>query len=323
MRSVRVSCFAEPPAIELLSDPKPKPGYSIVRVEAATVGHIDRTIWSGAFLRHPPLPYTPGVEGSGVVVDGEKFTAGARVWLRGAGLGTAIDGTWSELVSVPDEALGLLPDTVSYEVGATFFSPCTSAWVALHDVGRVRRGERVLVSGASGAVGAVACQLALDAGASVVAVVSSAERIPLVPAGATPLVVCPGAPPKTSELQADLFIDTVGGQVLADLLPGVTPGGRVVLVGYVAGKELTVDLPWLVQRDVSLLPLNMIRREAAGRDAAPQLLARLANGDLQIITTTFPMEAAASALDWLVDRVHQGRAVLSPHSFTTEGREKR
>lgn len=323
MRAVRVTCFAEAPSIELLADPEPKPGHSIVRVKAATVGHIDRTIWSGAFLRHPPVPYTPGVEGSGVVVDSEKFTAGSRVWLRGVGLGTAIDGTWSELVSVPDEALGLLPDTVSFEVGATFFSPCTSAWVALHDVGRLGAGERVLISGASGAVGAVACQLALDAGASVVAVVSSAERIPLIPAGATPLVLQPGAPPQTLELQADLFIDTVGGQVLANLLPVVTPGGRVVLVGYVAGKELTVDLPWLIQRDVSLLPLNMIRREASGREAAPQLLARLAKGGLHIVTTTFPMEAAASALDWLVDRAHQGRAVLSPHSYPTEGREKR
>ncbi len=123
---------------------------------AATVGHIDRTVWSGQFLVHPTLPYVPGVEAAGTVVASARFAGGQRVWLRGAGLGTRRDGTWRELVVAPDEALGVLPDSVPMALGSAFFSPCTSAWVALHEVGRVRGGETVLITGATGAVGSIA-----------------------------------------------------------------------------------------------------------------------------------------------------------------------
>jgi NADPH2:quinone reductase len=56
MKAVRVHGWGDPPRLEDLPDPTAAPGRSIVRMRAATVGHIDRTVWSGAFLRHPPLP---------------------------------------------------------------------------------------------------------------------------------------------------------------------------------------------------------------------------------------------------------------------------
>ena len=155
MKAVRVHAWGEPPRVEDVPEPQGGAGRTLVRMHAATVGHIDRTVWSGAFLRHPPLPYVPGVEAAGVVVASERFARGARVWMRGAGLGIARDGTWRELIEVPDEALGELPDAVSFALGSAFFSPCTSAWVALHEVARLQAGERVLVSGASGAVGSI------------------------------------------------------------------------------------------------------------------------------------------------------------------------
>ena len=311
MRAVRVHEFGVPPVIEEVPDPVAGEGRSVVRVEAATVGHIDRTIWGGAFLRHPPLPYTPGVEAAGVVVAGDAFPSGTRVWIRGGGLGTATDGTWSELASVPDASMGLLPDEVPFTVGSAFFSPSTSAWVSLHEVGGLRAGERVVVTGATGAVGSMACQLALEMGASVAAIVSSPDRLPLITPGAQPILLERGA--SASEgLVADLLIDTVGGGVLATLLPCVVGDGRVVLVGYLAGHELQLDLPSFIQRDVSLLPLNMIRREPAGRAAAPELLARLASGQLRLDVTTFALDDAAAAMEWLSAAGHQGRAVLLP-----------
>ena len=113
---------------------------------------------------HLPLP---GVEAAGTVLQSERFAAGTRVWLRGAGLGTIEDGTWRETISARDAALGLLPDAIPMPLGAAFFSPCTAAWVALFEVGALQAGERLLVSGASGAVGSVAVQLARAAGAQV------------------------------------------------------------------------------------------------------------------------------------------------------------
>ncbi|MEZ2297960.1 zinc-binding alcohol dehydrogenase family protein [Variovorax sp. RCC_210] len=298
MKAVRIHGFDAVPVLETRADPVPRPGRTLVRMEAATVGHIDRTVWRGSFLRHPPLPYTPGVEAAGVVVASERYDIGQRVWLRGSGLGTLFDGTWCELIDAPDEALGALPDDVSMPLGAAFFSPCTSAWVALHDVARLQPGEQVLVTGATGAVGSLVMQLASGMGCTATAVSPDA------------------APPPAGS--ADLLIDTVGGDVLAKVLPAVRAGGRAVLVGYTAGPTLQLDIAHFLQRDVALLPLNMFRRESAGRAAAPELLARLGKrgkpgeGSLHLDVQTFALADAARALDWIAQRGHRGRAVLVP-----------
>jgi len=292
VKAVRIHGFDAVPVLEEIAEPTARPGRTIVRMEAATVGHIDRTVWRGSFLRHPPLPYTPGVEAAGVVVASGRYQAGQRVWLRGSGLGTLFDGTWCEQIDAPDEALGPLPDDVPMTLGAAFFSPTTSAWVALHEVAKLKAGEQVLVTGASGAVGSLVMQLARDAGCAAVAVAADAE------------------PPAVAS--ADLLIDTVGGSVLARTLPAVRPGGRAVLVGYTAGPVLSLDIAHFLQRDVALLPLNMFRREAQGRAAAPELLARLADGRLSLEVRPFALADAAAALDWIAQRGHRGRAVLVP-----------
>ncbi|HEY0878235.1 MAG TPA: zinc-binding alcohol dehydrogenase family protein, partial [Zeimonas sp.] len=225
MKAVRVHAWGEAPVLDTVPDPVGHEGQAIVRIEAASVGHLDRTIWRGDFLQPPALPYVPGIEGSGVVERSERLASGTRVWFRGGGLGTRRDGSWCERCAVPEEILGVLPDGVPFDAGATFFSPCTSAWVALHEVGRVRAGERVLVTGATGAVGSVACQLAQAAGAEVIAVVGSQARLAQLGEGVRPVVVDRDDPHTAGGVQADLLIDTVGGATLSTLLPSVVAGG--------------------------------------------------------------------------------------------------
>lgn len=289
MKAVRISGFGAAPVLEQVPDPQLRPGRTIVRMAAATVGHIDRTIWSGAFFQHPPMPYIPGVEAAGTVVASECHAPGQRVWLRGSGLGTTQDGTWCELIDAPDEAIGLMPDGLDTALGAAFFSPCTSAWVALHEIAKLQAGERVLVTGATGAVGSMTVQLAREAGAVVLTRVEEALQ-----------------------QAVDLLVDTVGGPVLEAALPCVAPGGRAVLVGYMAGNTLPLNIAHFLQRDVALLPLNMFRREAAGRAAVPALLARLADGRLTLEVKRFALREAANALEWIAQRGHRGRAVLVP-----------
>lgn len=312
MKAIRVHAFDAPPVLEDVADPVARAGRTIVRMEAATVGHIDRTVWRGSFLKHPPFPYTPGVEAAGVVVDSAQYAKDQRVWLRGSGLGTLFDGTWSELIDSPDEALGLLPDGVSAAIGAAFFSPSTSAWVALHDIAHLSADESVLVTGATGAVGSMAVQLALDVGANVTAAVGNPAQAQSMPSGAKVVVLGDDPARALESVSADLLVDTVGGHVLSVALPRIRPGGRAVLVGYTAGNALSLDIAHFLQRDVSLLPLNMFRREAAGRSAAPELLARLADGRLRLDVQPFALEEAAKAMDWISQRGHRGRAVLVP-----------
>lgn len=311
MKAMRVHAFGVAPTLDEIAPPAAAPGRSLVEMQAATVGHIDRTVWGGRFFQHPPLPYVPGVEGAGVVRAGSRFAVGTRVWMRGVGLGIRDDGTWRELVDAPDESLGLLPDTVSMTLGSAFFSPCTSAWVALHDVARLRPGEQVLVTGASGAVGGVAVQLALAFGARVTAVVRDTRQAERLPAGVN-VLLADGLAAAAAQASADVLIDTVGGMLLPAALRCVARSGRAVLVGYTGGHGVTLDLPELLQRDVALLPLNMLRRDAAGRAAAPELLARLGDGRLQLEVTPFALHEAGAALDWITQRGHRGRAVLVP-----------
>lgn len=221
MKAMRVAAFGAPPVLAHVAEPQLRAGRSIVRMEAATVGHIDRTVWRGSFLKHPPFPYTPGVEAAGVVVASGRHAVGQRVWLRGSGLGTLFDGTWCELIDAPDEALGLLPDAVPATLGSAFFSPCTSAWVALHDIAKLQAGERVLVTGATGAVGSLVVQLALDAGAQVIAVVSHAAQAAAMPVGAQVLVLGDDPSAALASVSAELLVDTVGGPVLSAALTRV------------------------------------------------------------------------------------------------------
>lgn len=298
---MRIHAWGEAPRQEELPDPEPRSGRTLVRMAATTVSHLDRSIAAGGFLRHPPLPYVPGVEAAGTVLQSERFPLGARVWLRGAGLGTVEDGTWRETISAPDAALGELPEAIEMLLGAAFFSPCTAAWVALFGVGALQPGERVLISGASGAVGSIALQLAQAAGADVA--VADEYGGGDDDGG--------DAPPRF-----DLLVDAVGGAPLTALLARLVPGGRAVLVGYTAGRRIELDLAELMQRDIRLLPLNMLRREAEARAAVPELLARLADGRLHLSLRRFALSQAAEAMAWIAERGHRGRAVLQPDAYS-------
>jgi NADPH2:quinone reductase len=309
--AARVHAWGEPPVVEAVPDPDPGPDEALVRVTAAAVGHIDLDIMRGGFSRHPPLPYVPGVEGAGVVVRSSRFPAGTPVWFRAAGLGTVADGTWAELAAIREVALTPIPDGVTPEVAGTFFSSATSAHAALHDVGGLQAGERVAVRGASGAVGSLAVQLALLAGAGEVAGIVSRPDRP-VPAGARTVVAGPDLADRLGGDGVDLLVDTVGGPGLEDLIRVVAPGGRIVLVGYTAGTRTELDLLPLLQRDVRLLPLNMIRRERAARAAAAGLLEQLAGGELGLEVATFPLGQLAVALAALGSGERSGRIALVP-----------
>ncbi|HXV94296.1 MAG TPA: zinc-binding dehydrogenase [Pseudonocardia sp.] len=316
MKAVRVMAFGAPPAVEAVPDPEPRPGETLVRVAAAALGHLDRTVASGGFPMAPDPPYTPGVEGAGTVVGGGDLPPGTAVWLRGGGLGTARDGTAAELVAVPDAAVHPAPPGADPALAACFFSPATSAWCAVHDVGGSAPGERVAVTGAGGAVGALAVQLAAEAGASaVLAVVSRPERAEAVPVVAGRVeVVVGGLDPAVhgADRPVDLLVDTVGGPDLPRRLACVAPGGRAVLVGYTAGAAVTLDLPALMARDVRLLPLNMVRRAETAFGVADALLRRLCSGELALPVTAYPLAAVDRAWSDLGAGRVRGRVVVVP-----------
>ncbi len=306
MRALRIAAVGGAPEPVEVPEPRPGPGETLLRVAGACLAHVDRSIAAGSLGGTPPLPYVPCTDGAGWVVESAAHPAGALVWVRGAGVGVARDGVAAELAVVPDDAVHPAPEGADPLLAACFFSPVTSAATALGDLGRLRPGERVLVTGAAGAVGSLTVQLALAAGAEVVACVRTQARAAGVPAGAEVVVGEPGP------VAADLLVDTVGGPGLPGRLAAVRPGGRAVLVGYTAGTAVQLDLPALMRADVALLPLNMIRRAPRAFALAGDLLARLTAGELTLAVTPYDLADAATAwADLAAGRV-DGRAVLVP-----------
>jgi NADPH2:quinone reductase len=279
VRAARIHAWQTEPVFEHVPAAEPGPDEALVAIRAAAVAHVDATVLSGGFAFRPPLPYTPGADGAGVVVRSPTLEPGTPVRIRGAGVGLERDGTWRELGVFPRNALEPLPADVDPAVAATFFVPCATAYAALHAVGRLVPGETVAVVGAAGAVGAVVSQLALQAGAArVVGVEPSPERARLLAAGVEPAQRLPEGE------TFDLIVDMAGGKELASRLRSARPEGRLVLVGYAAGTSAELDLPAFLAADVRLLPVNLIGWERRLREPARELLARVHAGEL-----TYPL----------------------------------
>jgi NADPH:quinone reductase-like Zn-dependent oxidoreductase len=297
--AARVHAFGVDPVLDEVAEPVPAAGEHLVEIGAAALGHIDLTVLTGEFVARPELPYVPGTDGAGVVVE-----TGEHVRIRGGGLGLTRDGTWRGRATAPTAALHPVPADVDVALAASFFSPATTAHVAVHELGELAAGERVAVTGATGAVGSLAAQLALRAGAAEVqALVGRPEKVGLVARGAR-VVDAPD--------RVDLLIDTVGGAALPQRIAGVRPGGRAVLVGYTAGTDVTFALPSLLATAVRLLPLSMLEWGPRIGARADELLTLLQRGELTLPVERRPLRELAGALADLRSGRVVGRIVLVP-----------
>ena len=314
VQALRITRFGASPEVHDQAEaPRPTPGHTVVRMAAAALGHLDRSVASGTFPRHPELPYVPCGDGAGWVTESGTYPAGTLVWLRGGGLGVTRDGVAACYALAPDEAVHPAPDGADPVLAACFFSPATSAHVAVHELAGVRPGQRVLVTGAAGAVGSLAAQLAAQAGAQVAGTVSRPERAAWVPSGIA-VLTGPDAGTATAAGAAaepfDVLIDTVGGAALPGRLDAVAAGGVAVIVGYTAGATVQLDLPGRCLHDVDLRFLNMIRRAPQAFALANGLLTRLSAGELTLRVQRYPMDRAADAWEAMASGAAAGRVVL-------------
>ncbi|MEM1237927.1 MAG: NADPH:quinone reductase [Pseudomonadota bacterium] len=167
------------PATEVLElgemdAPEPKPGEVLIRLHASGINPSDVKLRAGArpgaTMAYPRV--IPHSDGAGVVVSGDGFNTGDRVWVWNANWQRAF-GTAAEYVSLPADQVALLPEGTSFAEGACLGIPAMTAWYALDGI---RAGDTVLVTGGAGTVGRYACQMAKLLGARVLTTVSSAEK---------------------------------------------------------------------------------------------------------------------------------------------------
>ncbi len=231
MKANRIHRFGPPEVIELEEIPRPEPGENevLVRVEAAGVGPWDAWIRAGKSVLEQPLPLTLGSDLSGTVVavgkGAEKFSQGAQVF---GVTNPRFVGAYAQYAVANVGMLATKPSRLSHEESASVPVVAVTALQMLFDHAQVHAGQRVLIHGAGGNVGAYAVQLALRAGAHVIGTGTAQGALYAKSLGAQQVIDIEGADFTRLVAPVDIVIDTVGGQVQTRSFSVLTSGGILV-----------------------------------------------------------------------------------------------
>jgi len=303
MRAIVVRETGGPEVLVMRSvdDPSPGPGQVLVAVRAAGVNPVDTYIRGGTHGRKPDLPYTPGMDGAGVVESvGAGVTGvrpGERVFLAGS-----LTGTYAERALCSREQVHPLPDRVTFSQGAGVFVPYATAWRALFDRASARPAEIVLVHGASGGVGLAAVQIARAAGMTVIGTASTEKgRALVIEQGAHHVLdhsrpdYRDGIAGLTAGRGVDVIVEMLANVNLGHDLTMLAPGGRVVVVG--SRGRVEIDARDAMAREASILGMSLLNCSGAG--LVPVLAAigaGLAAGTLApVVARELPLEEAPEA----------------------------
>jgi NADPH2:quinone reductase len=326
MRAVVVDAFGpfEAASFREFPDPVPGPGEVLVDIRAAAANFVDLLVIGGTYQHKPKLPFVPGKGGAGVVkavgAEVTGFKPGDRV------LAMCEEGGYGTLAVAAAGRCFKLPDKMSFVDAASMSTIFDTAWFALHERGRCKPGEAVLVLGATGGVGLAALQLASAFGCKVLAGVSTPAKADIVrEAGADEIIDLSRADlhnalreqvySETGGRGADVILDMLGGDVFDAALRALAWRGRLVVIGFAVGRIPTIKANYLLLKNIEVSGMQVSNY----RDRAPEEVARCF-ADLFALyqagkitappTTVLPLKDFAQALAALRDRTIRGRIVM-------------
>jgi NADPH:quinone reductase len=305
VRAALVSELGRPPEIGEAPDPVRGEGDALIRVEVVPLNPLEINVGAGRFYGgHPSLPYVPGSEVVGRVVEGESLTPDTLVWAYGAGMGVSRDGGLAELVAVSEEVLVPLPDDVDPVLAGALGVAGIAGWLPVAYREPVRKGDIVLVLGATGTVGLVAMQGARLLGADRVV---AAGRRPEALERAKQLGADDVVSLESEDLVAalkeacggdgpSLVVDPLWGEPAAAAATAAAHGARLVNIGQSAGPAAP-----LLSADVRGKQLNIFGysnlatpREVLNREYL-RLLEHARAGEIQVEIRTFSFDRVAEA----------------------------
>jgi NADPH:quinone reductase-like Zn-dependent oxidoreductase len=314
-RAARIHAFGGPEVIQIeqVAIPKPGPDELLVRVMAAGVGPWDAWIRAGHSVLPQPLPLTLGSDLSGIV---EEVGTGIPAIAVGDTIFGVTNprfvGAYAEHAIVSAGMVARKPAGLSHIEAASVPVVAVTAWQALHSQAGVEPGQRVLIHGAAGNVGAYAVQLAQRAGARVVATAGPDSLAYLRSLGAEHVVDYTSTRFEDVAKNIDIVIDLVGGETQNRSFAVLKPGG--VLVSAVSAPNAALASRQKVKACFFLVAVNTadLDRIAAMIDAG-QLTTN--------VGAVLPLEAARSAHDMLeaAQPKPRGKIVLAVASSTTSG----
>ena len=229
MKAVRIERYGNEEVMELAEVEQPKPGENqvLVKVQAAAVNPVDWKIREGAgeiFGLKPPLIL--GCEVAGTVEAGGRgdFAAGDEVY----GYLGAHSGGYAEYVAAPASEFVRKPKQIDFETAASVPVGALTAWQGIFDHGQLVSGQRILITGASGAVGSMAVQLAKAKGAHVIGTGSGRNEEFVRNLGADGFIDYKKAKFEDAVSGADVVFDTVGGETQERAFQTLTRGGFLI-----------------------------------------------------------------------------------------------
>ena len=306
--------------LEELAEPRGNAGQVLVRVHAAGVNFLDGLIIAGQYQSTPALPFVPGCEISGVIVEvGTDITglyAGMRV------LGFSGVGAFAEVVALDAWRVFPIPEAMDFATAAGFLVTYGTAHHALKDRAALRAGETLLVLGAAGGVGLAAVEIGRVMGAHVIAVASSDEKLALCRQRGAHAVSNYATEDLRARIKAltqgrgiDVVCDPVGGQYAEPMVRSLRHNGRYLVVGFAGGSIPQIPLNLLLLKMASLIGVYWgAFAEAEPQRAADniaQLMQWYTEGQLQPhVAAQYPLRVFRKALEDIIERRAMGKIIL-------------
>jgi len=312
--------------VETLPEPAPGPGEVLIDARAIGVNYPDMLVIEGRYQLLPPRPFTPGKELAGVV---SAVGAGVtRIRVGDRVMAQREYGCYADRVLAPEATCYRMPAALGFEEGAALGLAYQTSHFALVERGGYRRGETVLVTGASGGVGLAGVELAKALGATVIAGVTSREKGELCRRHGADHVVDLSAPDLRNSLReqvyvavgrrgVDIVLENVGGEVFDGALRALGWSGRLVVVGFASMRLPEAKANYLLVKNISVVGLQWSdyreREPVWVQRVQAELYALWADGKLRpYVSERYPLERFADALERFSQRGVLGKIVLLP-----------
>lgn len=325
MKAWQVTSHGEPADVmELTQCPEPsvRPGHLLVRVRAVALNFPDVLMARGQYQVRPDLPFTPGVEICGEVLELGEGVQGFAVGDRVVGTAAVPDGGLAQVCLMPVAGTFAAPPSLSDAEASALTIGYQTAYVGLVRRAALQAGETLLVHAAAGGVGLAAVQVGKALGARVVAVVGNAAKGEVARLAGADVVVDRSRGDLVAALKealgragADVVFDPVGGPAFDASTKVIAFEGRIVIVGFTSGTIPAPGLNHALVKNYSLLGLHwglyLQRDHAVAADAHARLSEWAATGVIKPhVSQEVPFEDAASALTRLGAGESTGRIVV-------------
>jgi len=299
--------------------PEPAPGEVLIRVKATAVNYADSIMVAGRYQTKPPLPFSPGLETAGVVAACGREVSTLKPGDRVMALLTY--GGLAEFAVAPATETYVIPHGMSFAEAGAFPIAYISSHVAIRWQGRLEAGETLLVLGAAGGVGLAAVEIGKAMGAHVIAAASTPEKLAAAVEHGADATIDYSTDQLTDRVMAltegrgaDVCFDPVGGSLFDAALSSLGWGGRILLVGFVAGVPQIPANRLLVKHRAALgSSLRYFRWHAPEklRGSVDELFRWYGEGRLKpCVTHRLPLEQSAEAIRLLTERRAHGKVVV-------------